>query len=147
MAALMMAASEEKIETMKILMESNYGATAITNAIFFNHAEASKALLTSKTEVGHTANENGLLISAGLGNNEIIQISLDYGVNSNARGKKGRTSFMAAAEFERVATVNLLLEKGADPSARDSENNTVLMLAEDEGNSSITELIRKADKN
>jgi ankyrin repeat protein len=154
MTALMMAASDGKYETVKLLVDNgadinitnNYGATAITNAAFFNHPESVRAILSSKQKLKTDTSENALLISAGLGLDNIIKMFLDYGVDVNARGKNGRTPLMAAVEFNHLNTVKLLLENKANPKAKDTEGESIMDIAKDKGNKDIIALINNADK-
>ena len=154
MTALMMAASDGKSDAVKALIDNganvnvtnNYGATAITNAAFFNHLESVKAILSSKQKVNSDTSENALLITAGLGLADISQALLDYGVDVNARGKKGRTPLMAAVEFNHVNSVKVLLENKADPNAKDSEGESIISIAKDKGNSEILALLKISKK-
>ena len=154
MTALMMASSDGKTNTVKLLVDNganinitnNYGATAITNAAFFNHAGAVKAILSSKQKLDSDTAENALLITAGLGLGNIIQLLIDYGIDVNARGKKGRTPLMAAVEFDHLEAVKLLLKNNADANAKDTENNSILQIAKDEAGSEIIALITAATK-
>ena len=154
MTALMMAASDGKSETVKLLIEhgadinitNNYGATAITNAAFFNHLSSVKAILSSKQKLNAETAENALLISAGLGLADISQALLNYGIDVNARGKKGRTPLMAAVEFNHVNSVKVLLENKANPDAKDSEGESIMSIAKDKDNSEILALLNTAIK-
>ena len=150
MTALMMAASDGKTETVKLLVENGadvnitnyYGATAMTNAAFFNHPGAVQEILNSKQKVGIKTNENALLITAGLGLENIMQMLLDYGVDVNARGKKDRTPLMAAIEFDHIGTVKLLLKNNADARAKDTDGESIIQIAEDNGNKEIIALLK-----
>lgn len=153
MTALMMAASDGKTEAVKVLIEAgadvnifnNYGATAMTNAAFFNHADSVRAILDSKQKVNKATNENALLITAGLGLENIMQMLLDYGVDVNARGKKGRTPLMAAIEFDHIGTVKLLLKNKADITAQGTDDESVMSIALDNGNKEIIALLKGSD--
>ena len=154
MTALMMAASDGKTETVKLLVDNganvnitnNYGATAMTNAAFFNHPESVKAILSSKQKVNTDTNENALLIAAGLGLGEIIQMLVDYGVDVNARGKNGRTPLMAAVEFNHIDAAKVLLKNKANPKAQDSEGESIMSIAKDKGNNEIIALLNKGSQ-
>jgi len=50
---------------------------------------------------------------------------------------------MHAAFAGNVELVNLLLEKGADPNARNGEGKTPLTFAREKGHDSVVELLRK----
>lgn len=149
MTALMMAASDGKTEAVQLLIEhgadvnvfNNYGATAMTNAAFFNHSESVKAILAGKQKVDKATNENALLITAGLGLENIMQQLLDYGVDVNAKGKKGRTPLMAAIEFNHINTVKLLLKNNATINIKDTDGESIMQIAQDNGNKDIIALL------
>ncbi len=150
MTALMMASSSGEAAVAEVLVAhgadinvtNNYNASAITNAAFFNKVATLEALLKSDIKVDPEIGESSLLIAAGLGNDEVIIRLLNYGINVNATGKKGRTPLMAAVEFNHPSTVKLLLESKADAKVRDSEGNSVMQIAEDEGDNSIIQLLK-----
>ncbi len=56
--------------------------------------------------------------------------------------RKGTTPLMYAAETGRAKLVEILLEAGADPAAKDSANQTALDLAWNKGHSRIGEMIQ-----
>ncbi|MDH5544597.1 MAG: ankyrin repeat domain-containing protein [Gammaproteobacteria bacterium] len=139
MTPLIEAAASGHDKTITLLLENDadinitnkYGATALTNAVFFSHVDAVKALLSAKTRLSEETTENAFLIAAGLGNLQMLTDLLDYGVNINSRGKKGRTALMAATTFEHEDAVQLLISKGADLSIRDIEGQTALEIAKE----------------
>ncbi len=51
---------------------------------------------------------------------------------------------MHAAFAGNVELVNLLLENGADPNARNGEGKTPLIFAREKGQDSVVELLRKS---
>lgn len=58
-----------------------------------------------------------------------LSVMLDAGVPVNMRTSEGETLLMLASKHGHTETVRLLLEKGADPEARDQNGNSALTLA------------------
>lgn len=138
--------------------ENYFQQTGLSEAIENNHPETVKLLLASKAKVknsdfvsavsrGQTetvsyllaagANPNAhdsfepLIFPAILHDNvDIIRMLLDKGVNIEERSKwTGYTPLMEAALWGRERSFQLLLERGADVNAQDSNGKTVLMVA------------------
>jgi len=62
---------------------------------------------------------------------ETVQLLLDNGAQINTKTATGATALFAAASRGHCQVVNLLLEKGADPMIRDSQDKTAYMYAKD----------------
>lgn len=58
-----------------------------------------------------------------------LSVMLDAGVPVNMRTSEGETLLMLASKHGHPETVRLLLEKGADRDAKDSNGNSALSLA------------------
>lgn len=58
-----------------------------------------------------------------------LSVMLDAGVPVNMRTSEGETLLILASKHGHPETVRLLLEKGADRDAQDSNGNTALSLA------------------
>ena len=54
----------------------------------------------------------------------VTTLLLDKGALPDFAGPSGRTALMFAAMFNRVAIAKLLMERGADPAARDGAGTT-----------------------
>jgi ankyrin repeat protein len=115
--------------------ESRHGQTALMLAASQEHPEVVKVLLEHGAE--HGARSQGgftpLLFAARQGNLEIARLLLEAGGNPNdATPQEGNALVLAAASgHEEVAL--LLLEKGADPNAMDENGATALHYAVGKG--------------
>ena len=54
----------------------------------------------------------------------VTTLLLDKGALPDFAGPSGRTALMVAAMFNRVAIAHVLMERGADPAARDGAGTT-----------------------
>ncbi len=154
--ALIVASTSGNDEIVALLLEHNAnpivrdesGSAPLVNAVYFGHTKTVKLLLAKekmapKKNLDKQAGEELLLLASGLGHNDIISLMINYGISANARGLKQRTALMAAAAFNRLETVKILLAKGANPDARDEDGNTASDVANDRGNNEIVALLRQ----
>ncbi len=137
---LMAAANRGRPEAVGLLLEhgadpnmkeSNSGQTALMWATAERHPEVVKLLVERKADINARSNSGfaPLLFAARQGdrNLESLNILIDAGANVNdVYSKSGLTPLMVASigGFEKVA--KLLLDRGADPNAKDKGGNTVL---------------------
>lgn len=70
------------------------------------------------------ATADGLRLAASLGDVEGIETGLKAGLDINSRNKSGTTALMSAAEGQRAEVIRVLLSRGADPDAKDSDGHT-----------------------
>ena len=63
-----------------------------------------------------------LILAAGKGDTETVNILCEHGANVNQRDKNGWPPIVVAAESNKDETVRLLLEKGADFKTNDQDN-------------------------
>jgi ankyrin repeat protein len=68
---------------------------------------------------------------------------LQKGALVNGQSPKGRTALMSATYFGKIESLKILLEHGADPSLRDSENRNALEWAKMRKYPDITEWLEK----
>ena len=155
--ALIVASTAGHHEIVKLLLENGAnaqvrdesGGAPLVNAVYFGHVEAVKLLL-EKLKQGQTLAlekrdaEELLLLGAGLGHAEIVRLMINAGVDVNGRGLKRRTPLMAAAAFDRVDVAKVLLELGADPSAKDDDGQTALAVARDKGSDKVAALLAES---
>lgn len=152
--ALIAAATAGHSETAVALVEygadptfkDTSGGSALSNATFFGHTKVVLAILEKMKELTPTTGDELLLLSAGLGHREIAEALLAKGIDPNARGIKDRTPLMAAAAFDKIELVKLLVENGADPKLTDEEGVTALQVAINKGHQEIISLLKPLDK-
>lgn len=154
--ALIVASTSGHDEVVALLLEHNAnpavrdesGSSPLVNAVYFGHTKVVSLLLArEKLAKNKTLNkqdgEELLLLASGLGHNDIISEMIDFGISANARGLKQRTALMAAAAFDKADTVKILLEKGANPDARDEDGNTAYDVANDRGSDETLALLKQ----
>jgi ankyrin repeat protein len=76
---------------------------------------------------------------------EFARLVREYPASANRKGRGGSTPLMFAALYGGADSVRLLLERGADPNARNDTNATALMYAVDDAEKTALLLERKAD--
>lgn len=69
------------------------------------------------------------LTVTAFGNNDFIPILVDKGSDINARDNWGRTPLHDAAAFSHKYDIRALLGRGGDPTIKDNDGNTALVLA------------------
>ncbi len=80
---------------------------------------------------------DSFLQSAKDGNNEVLKLFLDAGMNVNERNEKGRTALLEAVAANRPETVRTLLERGADPNADAEDGRPPVLIASLEGSAEV----------
>src|SRR6185436_5834727 len=60
---------------------------------------------------------------------EVARLSINAGADINRKCEHGRTALQMAAAWGHLNVVQLLIENGADPTIRDDEGMTPLMIA------------------
>lgn len=152
--ALIAAATAGHPETAVALVEygadptfkDTSGGSALSNATFFGHTEVVLAILNKMKELPAPVGNELLLLAAGLGHEKIAAALIEKGIDVNARGVKNRTPLMAAAAFNKIGLVRLLLDKGADAKATDDDGTTALQVASNKSNQEIISLLKPVSK-
>jgi ankyrin repeat protein len=115
------------------------GNTALMMAAFKHNKPAVEALLAR----GAAVNQPGwtaLHYAAASGDDEIANILLRHGAKIDSASPAGSglfTPLMMAAREGHASTAQLLIDKGADPGARNSEGLTATQIAERAGKAPV----------
>ncbi|NOZ53068.1 MAG: ankyrin repeat domain-containing protein [Gammaproteobacteria bacterium] len=149
-SALIVAATGGHTDTAKLLldygadpfMKDSSGGSALSNATFFGRTETVSIILENIKQLPKQHGEELLLLAAGLGHIDIAKSLLAKGTSVNATGIKQRSALMAAAAFNKIKMVKLLLQHHADIHAKDSNGTTALQVAIKKGNNEITTLLQ-----
>lgn len=86
-----------------------------------------------------------LFVAISKGDIATVKKFIEYGVDVN-ESKNGMTALMYAARFNNPEIAQLLIEKGADLSAKDYNGFTALKHAEGGNATKVAEIIRAASK-
>jgi len=84
-----------------------------------------------------------LMIAAGTGNKDIINVLIENKAEINAKGENGKTPLTIALRRNNLQTAQLLIEKGSDINTRDDKGVTPLMWASYEGRLETVKFILK----
>src|SRR6185503_12723640 len=105
-------------------------------------------LLDRGADIERAAGGGGtaLMEAAGNGDVEMLKLLLSRGANVNAVDEEGYTALACAASRRaRAEAVRLLLSSGADPTIRTKQNETPLMIAEQNGDNGLVDVLRGGD--
>lgn len=110
-----------------------------------NVPEAKKLLDTGiDVNVKRPGDQNtALIIAAGKGRMEVVNLLLSRGADVNVSNRNGWTPLMAAVSSGSYGIALLLLEKGADPNSKHTYGWTALKLASQKGKEDIVKLLKK----
>ncbi|MCC6395119.1 MAG: ankyrin repeat domain-containing protein, partial [Bryobacterales bacterium] len=119
------------------------GATALMYAALYSDAETVRLLLNQGANPNAADNAGATALMWAIPDEEKVRLLLDHGAKVNVVSKAtGRTPLLIAAGRPGAApVVRLLLEKGADPKARDRNEETALMRAVYSNESGIFRLL------
>lgn len=137
---LMEAARQGNVATVSALLsagadpnvqEKNGGQNALIWAISERHAAVTDELVRHKADVNaRTKSEFTALMFAAQGDVDSARILLAAGANPNdVMEKWGQTALIIASTMGRTDIVAMLLDKGANPNARDGNSFTALHAA------------------
>lgn len=90
-----------------------------------------------------------LMMAAGKGSKEIIDILIENKADPSQKGEHGKTAFTVAVRRGKLAAAKALLEKGSDINAKDDKGVTSLMRAAYEEREDMVKFLleSKADVN
>ncbi len=151
---LLRAVDGERRRAVKLLLEAGAypnvanlkGVRPLTAAAFNGDGRMVGLLLDHGTDPGHAdrTGKTAIIYAAGKGFSDIIERLLDAGVPADAVDNHALTPLMWAAGHtndvpskEAIATIDLLLARGADIDSLDDRGQSALMIAAERGHPDI----------
>lgn len=125
--------------------ETTAGSTYLHDAALKNQVKIAELLIQAgaKLEARNRAGRTPLHDAAIGGSLEMLTLLLDKGADINARdGESDGTALMLAASLSRVAAVELLLRRGADPKLKDRLGRSALDRAQQNEDGPLIRLLR-----
>ena len=122
--------------TINLEARSQRGSTALLGAAACGHLRVVQQLLARGADTAVVNNEGfTLLMEAAWGGEEaVVEIALNQpNVDLEARSIRGRTALLEAAEEGHKQVVEQLLARGANPAVEDTDGNTMLRWAQENG--------------
>jgi ankyrin repeat protein len=123
------------------------GWTALMMAAQQNQLEVAKALAAAtgiNIDARNPQNYTAMMLAAGHGHLEIMNLLLDHGADVNARNYADGTALGMAAQSGHLHVVRALLARGADPAAKNRAGATAETAAALASHPEIAELLKKA---
>ena len=141
LARLQVIVSEQP-ESIRLTDER--GTSPLTLAAYLGKLPLTKALVAGGADVNARDSTGSALMGASFkGYVDIARYLIDSGADLEATNVTGGTALSFAAMFNQVATVDLLLERGADAGAKDLEGQSPADLARRNG---FTELADRLEQ-
>jgi hypothetical protein len=97
--------------------------------------------LLTKTQAVREAETNQLIAASKIGDLEKIKEFLARGADVNSADAEGLTPLIAASSYLRRSTVELLLSRGANRSARTNEGFTAYDFAKNQRNDDLASIL------
>ena len=123
------------------------GQTALMRASLFGHPEMVKLLLDKGADVKIRSKETqGTALMEAVGGNhpDVIRLLVLNGAGVNERDVLNRSPLHMACMWDFVEVTGVLIELGATTDARDMNDNTPMMVAEQMGNKKVLEFLKTA---
>lgn len=127
------------------------GMTPLMHAANANAAGVARAILSKldakSIDASTTDGITALIAAASVGARDVAYLLLEKGASIDLADLQGKTPLMYAAgrRFPGTTdTVKVLLDMGANPSARDKDGHTALSEAEQRGSADVVALLKKA---
>lgn len=119
--------------------------TPLIYAAAFGSVDALRKLLDRGADVNARNSFDATALIYAAANEVKARLLVAHGADVNARSRQGRTPLMIAAACDGCSgVVKLLLEKGADPKAKDGGGSTALELAASAGDPESVRLLLAA---
>jgi ankyrin repeat protein len=122
--------------------------TPLIYAAAFGSVDAVRLLVERGADVNAKNSFDATALVYAAANEAKVRLLVAHGANVNARTRQGRTPLMIAAVCDGCsAIVKLLLEKGADPNAKDTGGAAALELAASAGDPESVRMLLDAGAN
>lgn len=122
--------------------EDNIGGTPLYYALCTGHADVANEMLRgSKADAASDIRKKLLLSAAEAGQEKVVQMLIETGVDIDARNARGQTALYCAIYSEHEAIVRLLLDNGPDIEARAKTGWNSLWLAAQNRQTRIVKLL------
>lgn len=131
-------------------LRNDKGDSLLMLAAYNGQAETARVVLEAggDPELANDRGQTPLAGAAFKGDATIVALLLDHGAQIDGQGDGtadgARTALMLAAMFDRVAIVELLLARGADPARRDASGMNAAELARQMGAKETPALLDRA---
>jgi ankyrin repeat protein len=122
MTALMMAASEGNMNSIKLLIDN----------------------LAEIDAKGFMSKETALMMAARYGHKKAVELLIDNDADINSTNGLGFTALMIAADEGRLEMVEVLIDKEADLTIELNTGETALDIAKRKGHDKVIKILRKA---
>lgn len=130
--ALMLAAQAEKSDMVRLLLEAGVEVGLVEASMLGDYDQVQR-FLAAGADLNTEETANALRWAAQSGNTDVVALLLDNSTPIDAGDANNRTALMQAARFGCIATMHLLLERGADPNATSRREGTALMASVESG--------------
>ncbi len=139
--------------------ESNYGKSALHHAAEHNNVGLIKKLLKRKADISLRDKKNNTPFTSAVFYNktDAIEFLLKKGADANEKGQYGQPAIVLAVQSaesmqydiseKNKKTVDILLQNGANINAQDSDGNTCLIHAAQDGNYAMVQYLLKKGAN
>jgi ankyrin repeat protein len=154
---LMAAVEGDNLAVVRLLLargadvkaRNRVGWTALHAAAVAGNRGVAEDLLAHGADVNAAETLQGrtpLLWAAASGRTDLVKLCLDHGADIKVREKlSGTTALICAAASERgdLGLVNLLLEKGAEPGAKDDHGASAVVWARRRGSRELVQALER----
>lgn len=153
---LITAIKNDQMDIMMMLIERGADinlanvaqVTPLMTAAFYGRPAMAKILIDKKADVNAVdqMKKSAMVYAAGKGQTEIVEMLLKTGPSSgitpNSIYTNGLTALMWAGASGNLATVQALLDRGADASLVDNRGKTVAQMADENSQLDVVKLLK-----